>query len=186
MPRKLAAPVVALAMIGASGLALIKGSEGTVYRTYLDPAGIPTACTGHTGPEVRMGQVYTPVQCDALLRRDIVFHQNYLVPGRARNCIGNVPLNQNQLDALTSFTFNVGPAKFCSSTMALRLRHKQYRLASPEFLKWDKARVNGKLVVLPGLAKRRREEKRLFDTPSTPGRPNVPSGALRAIMAQSH
>lgn len=42
----------------ASTLAVppIQHYEGTVLSTYRDPVGIITACTGHTGTELKMGQ----------------------------------------------------------------------------------------------------------------------------------
>ena len=49
--------------IGAVSLCvpLVVYFEGTILRTYRDPIGILTSCTGHTGPELRMGQVYSRV-----------------------------------------------------------------------------------------------------------------------------
>ena len=53
LAAKIGAGVVALAV------PLVAHFEGTVYRTYRDPIGIITSCTGHTGPELRMGQTFT-------------------------------------------------------------------------------------------------------------------------------
>ena len=168
MNKKIVASAVATAIVGAAGLSLTMQSEGKVNRVYRDPVGILTACYGHTGPELRMGQTFTDAQCQAMLQADLAKHQPYVRPGHRLNCIGNVPLNQNQLDALTDFVFNVGPTAFCKSTMAARLRVKDYPGAAAQFPKWRYARVSGKAVVLRGLVTRREREQRLFLTPVKP------------------
>lgn len=169
-------------MIGASGLALIKSSEGLRTTAYADPVGIPTVCYGHTGPEVRLGMRVSADECERVLKQDIAAHQPVLLPGSPTNCIGNAPLNQNQLDALTSFTFNVGNSKFCKSTMARRLLVLDYSGAAAEFPKWSKARVGGKFVQLPGLHKRRLAEQKLFLTPTTQSVQWASGGGLRSIL----
>ncbi len=72
-----------------------------------------------------------------------------------------VPINQNQFDALTSFTFNVGSGNFQSSTLRRLLNEGDYTGASNEFWKWR--RSNGKIA--GGLVRRRADEKALFLTP---------------------
>ena len=74
-----------------------------------------------------------------------------------------VQLNQNQYDALVSFTFNVGGPKFRSSTMLKLINSKQFKKAANEFLKWDKMKIGGKLVPIKGLYNRRISEKHLFE-----------------------
>ena len=157
---------MATAIVGAAGLTLTMTSEGKVNRVYRDPVGILTACYGHTAPELRLGQTFTDAQCQALLRADLAKHQAYVRPGAAQNCIGNVPLNQNQLDAVTDFVFNVGPTAFCSSTLSAKLRVKDYPGAAAQFPKWVYARKDGTAVMLPGLVTRREKEQRLFLTPT--------------------
>ena len=71
-----------IAAIGAAATALVvplvAKYEGTVLRTYRDPIGIITACTGHTGPELRMGQTFTRQQCEAMLYQDLAQHADAL------------------------------------------------------------------------------------------------------------
>lgn len=71
-----------------------------------------------------------------------------------------VLVNQNQFDALVSFTFNVGTGNFQRSMLLEKTNMKDYKAASEEFPKWNKA--GGK--VLPGLTRRRAAEKKLFET----------------------
>jgi lysozyme len=69
-----------------------------------------------------------------------------------------VPLNQNQFDALVSFTFNVGEGAFKGSTLLKLLNAGNYNAAAAQFGKWVYA---GKKV-LPGLVARREAEYQLF------------------------
>jgi lysozyme len=79
----------------------------------------------------------------------------------------DVRLNQNQLDALTSFVYNVGfgdpdnPDKkpgFRFSTLRRRLNAGDFEGAAAEFPRWNQS--NGK--VLKGLVLRRKAEMELF------------------------
>lgn len=151
-------------VIGVTGAALIMTAEGKENRSYLDAAGIPTICYGHTGPEVKLGQVKSDAECDAIFMEDVRKHQAPITSGHKQNCIGNVLLNYNQRDAVTSFIFNVGNGAFCKSTMASRLKVGNYSAAALEFPKWNKATVRGQKVVLRGLTARRKAEQDLFNS----------------------
>lgn len=89
---------------------LVARYEGTVLRTYRDPIGIIIACTGYTGPELRMGQTFTRQECEELLYKDLALHANAL------GCITQ-PLTEGQRAAFLSFAFNVGEGAFCNSTL---------------------------------------------------------------------
>lgn len=182
--KKTWASMAATAVVGAAGLLLTTTSEGAVYRTYLDPVRIVTACYGHTGPELRLGMTFTKAQCDRMLQQDLAKHQPYVMPGNPLNCIRNAPLNQNQLDALTDFVFNVGPTKFCRSALARKLTVRDYGGASAEFPKWVYGTVNGRPVALRGLVERRRKERALFLTLGGPIGSASSAAAIRAITAQ--
>lgn len=150
-----------IAAVGAGVVALavpvVTYFEGTVLRTYRDPIGILTACVGHTGPELSMGQKFTPAQCEDMLYRDLLKHADDL------NCI-TVPLTQPQKAALLSFTFNVGRKQMCGSTLARKANSGHP--ASDwclEMLRWTLA--GGQR--LPGLVKRREAESALCLTPES-------------------
>ncbi|MNH36694.1 Lysozyme RrrD [compost metagenome] len=68
------------------------------------------------------------------------------------------PLNQNQWDALVSFTYNLGAANLESSTLRRLLNAGNYASAAEQFPRWNKA--GGK--VLAGLVRRRAAERDLF------------------------
>lgn len=173
--KKLVAPLVALAVIGAPGLALIKDFEGVRYKPYRDPVGIATVCYGHTGKDVDaaliLGTVYTPAQCDAILVEDIRVHRAGL-----NKCV-RVTLNENQWDALTSFAFNLGVAKACGSTLVRYVNAGRFYSASLEFPKWNKA--GG--TVLRGLSRRREAERALFVTPPTAPGYTVSTANVKAL-----
>jgi hypothetical protein len=81
--------------------------------------------------------------------------------GAAINAL-QLPFNQNQFDALTSFVYNVGPGGVATSTGVGRaLRAKNWKSAAEHLLDWDKA--GGR--TLAGLTRRRRAERKLFLTP---------------------
>lgn len=70
----------------------------------------------------------------------------------------NVPLNQNQFDALASLIYNIGPGNFQNSTVRRELNQGNYEAAANAFGMWNRGN-NG---VLPGLVNRRRAEAELF------------------------
>lgn len=150
-PTKVRLLVGALVLSGA-GVASIQKHEGTLTRAYRDPVGIPTACTGHTGPEVRVGTDYTKEQCADLLRKDTQVAQ------QAVKSLVKTPITQGQYDVLVSFTFNVGRGNLAGSTLLRKLNAGDCIGAANEFSKWTYAR--GKQ--LPGLVIRRADDKANF------------------------
>ena len=145
-----------IAKIGAAAAALAVSAvafyEGTVQRTYRDPIGIITACTGHTGPELQMGQTFTREQCDDMLAKDLLQH------AAALDCI-KTPLADGQKAAFLSFAFNVGNGAFCGSTLARKANAGDMRGACAELSRWTLA--GGR--ELPGLIKRRAAERALCE-----------------------
>ncbi|MGF1542867.1 MAG: lysozyme [Pleurocapsa sp.] len=132
---------------------LIKRWEGFRSRAYLCPAGVPTIGYGHT-KRVKMGDTITHQKAEELLFEDVAIFAN------AVNRLVSVPLSQNQFDALTSFTYNLGIGAFGKSSLLLALNKKQYTVAASWFSRYVYA---GK-TRLPGLVRRREEEKRLFES----------------------
>ena len=145
-----------IAKIGAAAAALAISTvtfyESTVRRTYRDPIGIVTACTGHTGPELQMGQTFTREQCDDMLAKDLLEH------AAALDCI-KTPMADGQKAAFLSFAFNVGNGAFCGSTLARKANAGDMRGACAELSRWTLA--GGR--ELPGLVKRRAAERALCE-----------------------
>jgi lysozyme len=71
-------------------------------------------------------------------------------------------LTDNQCASLLSLSYNIGIIAFKKSTMLRLLQSNNILGASNEFIKWNKATVNGKLIEVKGLTNRRLEEKALF------------------------
>lgn len=137
--------------VSLAGLGLIGSHEGTVYQAYADPAygwALPTICKGHTAG-VKRGDTATPAQCDAYLREDVRIASDAVLRLTA------VPLTQGELDAYTSFVFNVGAGNFAKSTLRTKLNNGQHLAACDQLLRWDYA--NGKK--LRGLTTRRSDER---------------------------
>lgn len=144
------------------GIALIKAHEGLRLEAYPDPAhgwAVPTIGYGHTSaagsPPVTKGMKITEAGATEILRNDLRKFERYVLDAVT------VPLNQNQFDALVSFTFNLGPGNLRKSTLLRKLNARDYAGAADQFLVWNKA--GGK--VLNGLTKRRTAERALFLTP---------------------
>ena len=74
-----------------------------------------------------------------------------------------VPINQNQLDALTSFSYNLGIGALKSSTLLKLLNSgaDKYTVAN-QFLRWNKALIDGQYIEVLGLTRRREAERVLF------------------------
>ena len=138
--------------ISDEGLELIKKFEGLRLVAYQDSIGMWTCGYGHTR-DVQKELHCTEAIADAWLKEDV---------HHAETCINNsvsVPLTQGEFDALVSFVFNLGCAKFRGSTLLRKLNDGDYDGASAEFSRWDKA--GGK--VLAGLTARREAEAKRFE-----------------------
>ncbi len=142
--------------ISQKGLEIIKRHESCRLKAYLDPVGIPTIGYGHTAG-VKIGQTITQAQADAYLAQDV---------GTAERAVakydGTYNWNQNQFDALVSFTYNCGAGNL---DKLLASGKRTVSEISAKISTYNKGTVNGAKVVLTGLVRRRAEEKALFDTP---------------------
>lgn len=138
---------------GKKGLALIKKFEGCRLEAYKCPGGVWTIGYGHTSG-VKQGQRITKTQAEEYLKSDLKVYEGYV------NKYVKVKLNQNQFDALVSFTYNCGGGSLKKSLLLTKLNKGDYEGAANEFLRWNKA--SGKVLV--GLVKRRKEERSLFLT----------------------
>lgn len=141
----------------AMATALAVPAEGLRRVAYYDPPGILTACRGHTGSDVKANVVYSLAQCDQWMTDDMrkaVAIVDKCQPGLP------VPI----LAAFSDATFNSGPKIACdrtNSTAARKLDAHDYRGACLQLPRWDKARILGVMVSLPGLTTRRNNEMEL-------------------------
>jgi len=133
------------------GLSLIKSFEGLRLQAYQDSVGVWTIGYGATRG-VKAGMSITKEQAERMLLNDVQRFE----PEIER--LVTAKLSQNQWDALTSFTYNLGAANLESSTLRRLLNAGDYAGAAEQFTRWNKA--GGK--VLPGLVRRRAAERELF------------------------
>lgn len=145
-----------------NGLNLIKKYEGFFSKPYLDPVGIPTIGYGvikyPNGKRVTMkDSPITEKQAVDILSK--LLEETY---EKEVNKHVKSNINQNQFDALVSFTYNLGGTNLGNSTLLKKLNKNPNDLSiKDEFVKWNKA--GGK--VLAGLTKRRKEEAELYFKP---------------------
>lgn len=147
----------------ARGIALIQQFESLKLEAYRCPAGVWTIGWGSTridGKPVKAGMTITADEADAALLVDVAKFEVQV------NKLVKVPLSQGEYDALVSFQYNTGA--LANSTLLRRLNEGDRTGAADQFLRWDKATVNGKKVVLRGLQRRRRAERDLFLGRATP------------------
>ena len=136
----------------SKGVSLIKQFEGCRLKAYKCPAGVWTIGYGHTAG-VKAGDIITQETAESYLRNDLVTYEKAVM-----NYDGIYHFNQNQFDALVSFTYNCGPGNLKNLTQSGKRTIAQI---SEKLLLYNKA--GG--VTLLGLQRRRSAEKVLFDTP---------------------
>lgn len=142
----------------ALAIAIAIPAEGTRQWAYKDPGdGRPTICFGTTRG-VKLGDFKTLPECKALITQDM-----QSAVDAVERC-GPLSMSVNQMAAFADLVYNVGPTPVCNtatSTLARKLKAGDVIGACNELPKWDKARVGGVLIPLPGLTKRRAMEKEL-------------------------
>jgi lysozyme len=143
--------------ISEFGLNTIKKFEGLRLEAYQCPAGVYTIGYGSTRfPDGSCVCMYDKLHAEAeateLLKYTVQAYEQ---------CINDAlpNLNQNQFDALVSFTYNIGIGAFLASTLLklAKVNAQDPRIRN-EFLRWNIA--GGK--ILAGLQTRRSEEARLY------------------------
>ena len=134
------------------GRRLIKNYEGLRLKAYKPVAAEKywTIGYGHYGADVSQNMVITEAQAENYLTQDLKKFEN------AVNKLGRT-FNQNQFDALVSFTYNCG-----AGSLNTLCRNRNNTQIAEALLLYCKD-VTGK--VLPGLQKRRKQERELFLKP---------------------
>lgn len=131
------------------GINLIKEFEGLRLTAYRCPAGVYTIGYGHTRG-VKRGMKITEEEASAFLTADLLNSE------KAVERYDSVyHWNQNEFDALVSFTFNCGATNLRALLRNGRRNRSQIVATLPLYRK-----AGGK--VLRGLERRRAAEKALF------------------------
>ncbi|WP_413537318.1 lysozyme [Enterococcus malodoratus] len=140
--------------ISQNGIDLIKSFECCRLTSYQDPAGVWTIGWGHTGQFIGPGLTCTQEQADIWLESDI----EVAAGGISTTFI--VELNQNQIDALISFTFNLGYGVWLGDPDLLTyINTRQWEKAAEEMQLYCHI-ASGE--ILSGLVRRRKAEAELF------------------------
>jgi lysozyme len=145
-------------------MAAIPGQKGR-FKPYLDSAGVLTIGWGHTNhglPRFDASAVWSQQDCDSALAIDMRTFESHV------HQLCHVELEQNEFDALVSWSFNTGgPA---TATLWKKLNAANKAAIPAELAKWNRA--GGK--VLAGLTRRRKAEGMMF------------SGDVKGALALAH
>ena len=148
----------------------IKKDEGVRTKPYRCPALLWTCGVGHVIDQSHIkvpfnerkniplppewDRVLSMAEVDAILANDLATFER----GVLRLCPGG--LTQGRFDALVSFSFNVGLGNLQRSTIRMKHNRGDFEGAAEGFMAWTKA--CGK--ELPGLVKRRKHERALYES----------------------
>jgi lysozyme len=150
--------------ISQRGIELIVSFEGKHkdigggrYKAYLDTLAKPPVWTLYCGLTrgVREGMTCTVDEGDRMFAKELAVYED------AVDRLVAVPLNQNQFDALVSYTYNCGVGALASSTLLKVLNQGKYDQVPIQLARWVKA--GG--VTYAGLVRRRKAEAALFMEP---------------------
>jgi lysozyme len=136
--------------------AFIKGYEKCRLKAYMPtPNDVPTIGWGSTGPDIKLGMVWTQAQADARFAADLARFAS-----KVTALLGAAPTTQAQFDALVSFAYNVGDGDGGLKTSTLLRMHKagDYHGTAGQFGRWNKQAGR----VLNGLTTRRSAEADIY------------------------
>lgn len=147
---------------------MLKHHEGVRTKGYRCPALLWTIGVGHVIDPNHIkvpfnerkdlpipagwDRVLSMAEVDSILAEDLASFER----GVLRLCPKD--LTQGRFDALVSFSFNVGLGNLQRSTIRMKHNRGEFTEAAEAFMAWTKA--GGK--ELPGLVKRRKDERALY------------------------
>ena len=153
--------------LSKAGSDFIKSYERFMSNPYRDAVGVWTIGFGNTyyedrrkvsGSDKPISEVRASELKQNIINMDFAPAVNLLFADE----IANGRINQNQFDALVSLAYNIGTRGLAGSSVARYIKQGNMQKAADSFLAWNKGRVNGRLVELRGLTRRRTEERALF------------------------
>ena len=152
---------------------LIAESEGLSLKAYRCPAGVWSIAYGET-QGVKPGDTCTKEQADRWLLEDLQERAG------AVGAMCTIDPSPAELGAMVSLAYNIGLEAFRKSTVLRQHNAGNRQAAARAFGLWNKARVNGALVELPGLTARRARESALYLTGD-----EEPQAMPQAVEAES-
>ncbi len=155
--------------VSSAAIEMIKHHEGVRTKPYRCPALLWTVGVGHVIDHTHTAikyeerrsisippgwdRVLSMGEVDSILAQDLSRFER----GVLRMCPA-ASGRQGVFDALVSFAFNVGLGNLQRSSLRMKFNRGELEEAAEQFMKWTKA--GGR--VLPGLVKRRRDERQLY------------------------
>jgi lysozyme len=138
-------------------LEMLAHHEGIRQKPYKCPAGLWTVGVGHLIGDGKSlpdswNRTFSLEEVYAILAKDVERFE------RGVSRLITIPLRQNEMDAIISFTFNLGIGCLQRSSVRQKLNRGDKEGAIESLLKYNKA--GGK--VLKGLDNRRKDEAKLF------------------------
>jgi len=139
-------------------LVTIKSEEGLRLCAYLDPVGVPTIGYGTTaypdGSPIQMGQCISEQEANELMEDDLAQARD------AAKAKLQVEVSDQQLDALASAAYNLGSEGL--NPVFEKMNQGDVEGAAESLRNHDHGMVNGVMVKLPGLTKRRETEAQML------------------------
>lgn len=137
---------------------------GPALTPYRCPAGVLTIGFGHTKGVKPGDRLPSKVYAEIMLDDDLLEYAK-----QVDDLVGGAPTSKHERAAMVSLNYNIGVGGFAKSSV-LRLHKAGDKAgAARAFGMWNKATVDGKLVEMPGLTRRRAAETALYLTPDTDG-----------------
>ena len=143
--------------ISPKGIDLIKKFESCRLNAYQNPGDRPTIGWGSTsyenGKPVKLGEKISKERADSLFLFTLTFYVKDV------NDLVKSTINQNQFDALVSFTYNLGKSNLSSSTLLKKVNlNPNDPTIKLEFAKW----ISKGTIFENGLRKRRLLESQTY------------------------
>lgn len=138
-----------MAIVMGTAVPTLQNLEGTKTVAYRDIIGVLTVCTGHTGPDVVVGKVYSKDECAVMTMKD--------AEKAASGVLKYSPhllWHPMQLAAAISFSYNVGVGTYDASSVARAFNAGDFSGGCHALLKYTMAGGS----YSPGLANRRQQE----------------------------
>lgn len=145
------------ALIAAAATPMAIRHEGLRLNPYHDPVGFPTIGYGHllsreVGADLSKWPSISKEEAIDLLCSDL------MKAAKAVLRLVPVPLTIEQQAALADFAFNLGAGNLQASTLRQMILRGDLEGAAGQFCRW----VHARGVRLPGLVKRRADERKMF------------------------
>ena len=143
--------------VSERALTMLRHHEGVRFKPYRDPIGLWTVGVGHligdgkTLPD-DWNKTFSLDEVNEILKRDLRRFER----GVERLC--PVGLTQPRLDALVSFSFNLGLGTLQRSSLRMKHNREEFDEAANVFLRYNRA--GGR--ILRGLTNRRRDEREVY------------------------